>query len=447
LNNNPSFRQQEGVALILSLLLMFVLVILGVAGYNNTHVQERSAGNIRLQTQAFEAASAGANNAINFFDTYRDDGDDDLCGATLHEGWDDPDTPEVEATPWRDMGSVGGATLKQRMYCLADAYPCSEEDEDAGLCTPEDRPVRSQLFVLSRGEVTIDGDVVAQRDVEVRLEVGNPGGGPGDGCTALCFPACDVGTVRFPNSNAFQVDGNGQPAITAGCPAAATEITAAIRNNRIGNYHGGISSADPGSPWDSVTDVNQFRQNLRASATAAQAAGTCQATCLATGSPTFSNNGNTSYGTTGDPQITYIEGNASFGGNISGAGILVVNGNLTWNGTPAFKGLILVLGGTFNVIGGGRGGDHGGSVVLLNATGAVGDVFGAANADFTGGGNALYRFDCTALWAAHALLDDAGQGMWSPECDVGSQNVYQAGPPELVIASWRENLGWREVAE
>ncbi len=181
MNSNPSFRQQKGVALILSLLLMFVLVILGVAGYNSTHVQERSAGNIRLQTLAFEAASAGANNAINFFDTYRDDGDDDLCGATGHEGWDDPDTPEVEATQWRDMGSVGGATLKQRMYCLADVYPCSAADETAGLCTTEDRPVRSQLFVLSRGEVTVDGDVVAQRDVEVRLEVGNPGGGPGDG--------------------------------------------------------------------------------------------------------------------------------------------------------------------------------------------------------------------------------------------------------------------------
>lgn len=444
MNRSKSNKQQKGLALILSLLLMFVLVILGVAGYNNTHVQERSAGNIRLQTVAFEAASAGANNAINYFDDHRDDGDvpDQLCGATGHAGWYDAGT--VEATGWVDMGTVGGATLSQRMYCLADAYPCSAVDEAAGLCTPLDRPVRSQLFVLSRGEVTIDGDVVAQRDVEVRLEVGNPGGGPGDGCTAICFPACDLGTVEFPTSNAFQVDGNGQPAITAGCPEAADEIIDAIRANRIGNYFGGIEFAGPGSPWDSPAKVELFRLNLLAAATFAQGEGTCQTACTLGGgllSGPFVDNGNSSYGSVGDPQITYVEGDAEFGGGISGAGILVVNGNLNWNGTPNFQGLILVLGGTFEVIGGGTGGDHAGSVVLLNTDGIS---FGEVNADFTGGGTALYKFDCNAMWAAWDLLDGAGKALWSPECNVGPETVFEAGPPEIVIASWRENLGWRE---
>lgn len=442
MNGIVSKHKQQGVALVLSLLLLFVLVVLGVAGFSNTHIQERSAGNARLQTLAFEAASAGANNAINFFDANQDLGADELCGATGHEGWED-------ATEWVSMGSVGSdaqsATLRQRLYCLADVYPCSAEEEDDGLCTSEDRPPRSQLFVHSRGEVTIDGDVVAQRDVEVRLEVGNPGGGPGDGCTAICFPECNIGNVSFPTSNAFQVDGNGEPAITAGCQSAADEIRAAIRNNRIGNYDGGIEFASPGAPWDSVSDVEAFRANLQATAIAAQAAGTCQSSCYSAGA--LNNNGNTAYGTVGDPQITYINGNASFGGSISGAGMLVVNGNLSWNGTPNFDGLIVVLGGTFNVVGGGTGGDFGGSLVLLNATGAIGDEFGAANANFTGGGTALYRFDCSALWAAHDLLNEAGQEMWSPECDVGPANVFQAGPDELVIASWRENIGWREIAD
>lgn len=451
MNRNPLFKQQKGVALILSLLLMFVLVILGVAGYNNTHVQERSAGNIRLQTQAFEAASAGANNAINFFDTHKDDADvpDQLCGATGHAGWYDPGTGDMEATGWVNMGTVGDATLSQRMYCLADAYPCSAVDEAAGLCTPLDRPVRSQMFVLSRGEVAIAGDVVAQRDVEVRLEVGNPGGGLGDGCTAICFPACDLGTVEFPTSNSFEVDGNGLPAITAGCPAAANEITAAIRRNRIGNYYGGIEFASPGSPWDSPAKVELFRLNLLAAAAAAQGAGTCQTACMLSGGllgDPFVDNGNSDYGSVGDPQITYVEGDAEFGGGISGAGILVVNGNLTWNGTPNFQGLILVLGGTFEVIGGGTGGDHAGSVVLLNTNGVLGG-FGEVNADFTGGGTALYKFDCNAMWAAWELLDASGQTMWSPECDVGPATVFQAGPPEMVIASWRENIGWREIAD
>jgi len=104
-----------------------------------------------------------------------------------------------------------------------------------------------------------------------------------------------------------------------------------------------------------------------------------------------------------------------------------------------------VLGGTFESIGGGTGGDHAGSVVLLNIH--AGADFGEVNADFTGGGTALYKFDCNAMWAAHALLNEAGQGMWSPECDAGPENVFQAGPLEIVIASWRENIGWREIAD
>jgi hypothetical protein len=434
-----SIRKQEGLALILALLLMFVLVILGVTGFSNTHVQERSAKNAHTQTIAFEAASAGANNAINFFDANHDLGPDEDCGATGHEGWEDP-------TDWVDMGSVGGASLKQRMYCLADAYPCSAEEEDEGLCTSEDRPARSQLFVLSRGEVTIDNKVVAQRDIEVRLEVGS-NGAAGDGCAALCFPSCEMGPLDFPTSNAFRVDGDGGPAITAGCQSAADDIRDAIRDNRIGNYIGGIASASPGSPWDSVSDTEQFRLNLLAAAQLAQGAGTCQTGCYlapVTGN-TVVDNGNTSYGSVADPQITYVAGNADFGGNITGAGILVVNGDLIWNGTPKFEGLIIVLGGDYIVDGGGTGGNHAGSVVILNALGAVGEEFGEATFDNTGGGTAEYNFDCTALWAAWDLLNPSGQDMWSPECDTGPANPYQAGPEELVIASWRENVGWRDI--
>ncbi|HET6564087.1 MAG TPA: PilX N-terminal domain-containing pilus assembly protein, partial [Xanthomonadales bacterium] len=359
MNYKSNIHKQQGVALILSLLLLFVLVILGVAGFSNTHMQERSAGNALLQTMAFEAASAGANDAINFFDANRESGDDVDCGATGHTGWANP---TAWGAPVEVKSGDHRATYRSRMYCLADTYPCLEADEDAGLCTSEDRPVRSQLFVLSRGEVwSPDDNVIAQRDVEVRLEVGNPGGGPGDGCTAICFPGCEMGDLAFPTSNSFQVDGNGEPAITAGCQSAADAITGAIRANRIGNYYGGIESVSPGSPWDDVNTVEQFRQNLESAAIAAQGAGTCQGPCYlsgADGAP-FVDNGNTTYGTVGDPQITYVEGDVEMGGNISGAGIFVVNGNLNWNGTPDFKGLILVLGGTYEVIGGGTGGDHG----------------------------------------------------------------------------------------
>lgn len=431
-------NSQKGVALILSLLLLFVLVILGVSGFNNTHVQERGAGNARLQAVAFEAASAGANNAINFFKDLdgRPADPDQLCGSSEHLGWMDAEGKPLP-TAWVNLGNVGGATLQQRLYCLADEFPCSELEVG---CVAGQRPPRSQLFVQSRGEVlATDGKVVAQRDVEVRLEIGRDTGAS-EGCGAICFPACEIGTMEFGSSNEFQVDGNGNPAITTGCEAGADIVRdAAIEVGRYGNYLGGIEYTPPGAPWSDPLLVEQFRQNLYDTALNAPA-DTCQQTCFSAGNLTL--NGNRTLGTPGDPQVTYINGNADFGGNISGAGILVVKGNLHWGGTPKFDGLILVLGGSFDFNGGGGGGDHGGSVVLLNTNGVS---FSPVNFTFNGGGNALYKFDCGKLKAAReTLLNEAGQGMWSPECEFGPQNPYEATPDELIIASWRENIGWRE---
>lgn len=433
MKNQIHLSQQRGVALIVGLLLLFVLTILGVAAFNNAFTQERSAGNARLQSLAFEAAAAGAVNAINFFDTHRDIGEDQLCGAANHIGWENP-------TAWVDMGTIGGVALSQRMYCLADEYPCTSGETgcDVGEML---RPPRSQLFVLSRGQHPA-GSI---RDVEVRLALGRNGGGAGDGCGALCFPGCSSSDLNFPKSNAFRVDGEDGYAITGGCPGMAADITDAIKSNRIDNYVGGIGATDPGSPWNDPALVEAFRLNLKAEAQAAEAAGTCQTACYFDG--THSDNGNADYGSSGDPQITYIEGDLHFGGNISGAGVIVVNGNLFWNGTPNFQGLIIVLGGTYYVDGGGKGGDHAGSVVIINTMDApdTGELFGASTFDNNGGGTAEYNYNCETLKAIHSdLLNSEAQGLWNPECNSGPQTVFEAGPTEMIIASWRENIGWRE---
>ena len=433
MNRTSQFFLQSGIALILSLLLLFLLTLIGVASFGNASLQERMASNARTQTMAFEAAAAGAVGAIDFFEDNRELGADQLCGSSDHEGWADP-------TAWVDRGQVGVAVLSQRMYCLADVYSCEDDDADCGV-----RPPRSQLFVLSRGEVLSGEQVVATRDIEVRLAVGSTWAA-GDGCGALCFPGCESGTLNFPTSNAFQVDGAGGPAITAGCQGFADDIRAGIRDNRIGNYIGGIAATDPGSPWDDPDAVEAFRANIAASALAAQLALECPVGpggCYhGTG---VTDNGNTTYGTVAAPQITYINGDASMGGNISGAGIMLVNGNLSWSGTPNFQGLLIVLGGTYTIGGGGHGGDQQGSVVILNAPGGSPAAdYGEINFDVTGGGTAEFAFNCGALWAAQSLLDGEGQSMWSPECDTGPQNPYEAGPDELIIASWRENVGWRE---
>ncbi len=51
-------------------------------------------------------------------------------------------------------------------------------------------------------------------------------------------------------------------------------------------------------------------------------------------------NGGT-FGTYASPQITLINGDATFNGNATGSGILVVNGDLTIRGTFEFKGIVI----------------------------------------------------------------------------------------------------------
>jgi hypothetical protein len=467
---------QSGVALILSLILLFVLTLVAVASFSSSNVQERAAGNVRLQTMAFEAAAAGANNAIEFFMTNAvDHAPDLLCGASNHEGWYDGDGNPI-LSPWIPMTyDVDGVDLKQRMYCLADQYPCSSGEP--GCVGGVVRAPRSQLFVLSRGEVVSDGTVVAYREVEVRIDRGK-NTWELEGCGAICFAACDYlldrhddPAIDFPSSNVFQVDGGGGPAVTASAdcdpapdPSLLNAILGDIKDSRLGNYDGGIHEQNPGEPWNDPDKTDAFRAaveteaaiepNLLIDASFDDSLGVFDE-----GSGVYEDNGNTVYGTVDEPIVTYVKGDLEFGGGISGAGIMMVEGNIAWNGTPDYKGLIVSLGGTYTIDGGGLGGNHAGSVVVVNNNrphpidGPCGDTcpdFGGISWLNTGGGTAEYNWDCDALTAAFALvahLDPDGLSEtnpigWGFDCDRGPPTLFEA-PGDLVVASWRENLGWR----
>lgn len=472
----------NGAVLVVGLLLLLVITIVAVASMANTHMQERMAGNAHTQALAFEVASGGVPGSLAFFETNQ--GSVPGC-ASSSATWNDP-TP-VEATVDAPT-QIGPHTvsLTRQLYCV--------DAEATGR-------VRPQYFVLNTGEVLSGGSVIARRSIEVRFLEGPPPGGPD--CGAICFPSCDPenDSYAFPNSNAYQVDGNGNPAITTACPET---VRASIRNNRIGNYDGGIGSFDDENPlvwpWDSPGSINQFRlaildamgagsydaapnnvfnvdNTTSPSGGVTSLAGVTQAVRTdvdadgnrapitdTNGNPinytwefieptpgqTFLDAGSTTYGTPDNPQITYIAGNADMRGTVSGAGILIVEGTLDWAGTPPFQGLILVLGGGFAVNGGGQGGNFAGSLAVVNIwesytgydkVGApvdyVRDEFGPINVDFTGGGTALYRYDCDAL---ADLSTDLQLGGWDPQCGAGA-----GGNEEISarIASWRESLGWR----
>lgn len=458
---------QRGAVLAIGLLLLLMITIVAVASMSSTQMQERMAGNARTQALAFQVASAGASDSLDFFfDTISlDPNSVPLTSCVAPADWTTAIGHTVVTSP-DDIGPHR-VRLTQQLYCLQ-------------------APIRPQYFVLSTGEVLAGATTIARRAIEVRIER------PGDpDCGALCFLGCDPDNpneYRFPTSNSFLVDGDTNPAITTPEQCRA-ELRNAIRDNRIGNYLGGISGyTEPlPPPWSTTETVDEFRKQLL---TTMGAVGTASETefgidhTLSTwgvgvtsditdagGSPvttadgvtyksqfiepaggTFSDSGNTEYGTPESPQITYIAGNADIAGTVSGAGILVVEGNLEWSGTPPFEGLILVLGGQFKVSGGGTGGNFAGSLVVVNiwanhdplvdpyigynkGTDYLSDEFGKVALDFRGGGTAFYGYDCGRL---KGLSDDLALSPWNPQC-----GADDGGADEERIASWRENIGSR----
>jgi hypothetical protein len=106
-------------------------------------------------------------------------------------------------------------------------------------------------------------------------------------------------------------------------------------------------------------------------------------------------------GTTANPQITYVNGDFNMG-NSSGAGVLVVTGNLNINGTGSFTGLVLVIGqGTMIVKGGGNGTFYG-SVFVANTNDRNSPfsqlaTLGSPSLQWSGGGgNGIYYNSCWA---------------------------------------------------
>lgn len=112
-----SFRQQQGVALIVSLMLLVVLAIIGISGLSNTSLEERMSQNFQHSTIAFEAAESAigkvifagdAGNGVASEYPFYDQANDPLYAAAVAGIGD---TSTVKTYNMDPYGHLGGATL------------------------------------------------------------------------------------------------------------------------------------------------------------------------------------------------------------------------------------------------------------------------------------------------------------------------------------------------
>jgi hypothetical protein len=158
------------------------------------------------------------------------------------------------------------------------------------------------------------------------------------------------------------------PAVAEADAADAAADILAVQGppNRQGNYTGCLAAASCttasgyGSP--SIVDGSAAGTNQLTGLWSSTSLLNKMVASLANGADVTINcaigtacSGTAPYGTSANPQITYVNGDFNFGNN-SGAGVLVVTGTLNMQGSASYNGLILVIGqGIINVSGGGNG--------------------------------------------------------------------------------------------
>jgi len=73
--SNPQRRKQSGVTLVITLILMVLITVIGIASLRTTSLEEKMAANMQQSTRAFESAESGIRKAVsdvNNFSVYND---------------------------------------------------------------------------------------------------------------------------------------------------------------------------------------------------------------------------------------------------------------------------------------------------------------------------------------------------------------------------------------
>lgn len=378
------------MALVVGVILLFGATLIAIFTADPVRTEQQVAGNEYRSFQALNAAEAGLGYVQSIFISYDVDNLD--CGPHL-------------LGPDNNRGSF--------RILQIDGLACNDYDPPVDVAAIG--YVTLDIEVEGRSD---DGSAIRQMSQSVFLM--DFGEGASEGSLA---PLNFAGDVNFdaPNSNSFQVDGSGGPAISLQDAANRDAVVNAIAEvGRADNYDGPISDGGFGDPWDNPNSLNDFVTAIESEAN------------LISGD--HSVGGNSSL-----DGVNVVDGNMEFSGNAGGSGVLVVKGGLTTSGTPQFDGLIIVLGGSYTVTGGGSGGLEG-SMFVSNLIGNNGNYeYGETSFQSSGGGTADFSYNFSALNAARDLLSQQARDLWHLEDPTGPSgpNIYGAGLQTGIIAgSW-----------
>jgi hypothetical protein len=219
--------------------------------------------------------------------------------------------------------------------------------------------------------------------------------------TSNAFRSCGqdgvscAGSATYPPQNGTICPPRGDEPAVGGFDTASTSlITTAVNDNHPGNYTGSpLNVANVGTALGAggMNTVQGLTALVNQVAAAANPANTY------TNTSTLANPG-----TVAAPVINVVTGDLNIT-NLTGAGILLVEGNVSFSGRPNYDGVILVIGkGQVDMSGGGNG-VLDGAMLVANLYDSSNRLLtsgppGAPNITFSGGGNMTIQYD--SCWVA-----------------------------------------------
>jgi PilX N-terminal len=382
-------RDERGFTLFSAFLLLVLLLTLGTASLVYSTLELRSSTHYETGNQALYAAEAGLIHALGTMNS---------TGVV--------DFQNDVASRW---ATVFGSDVKS---------------------TPADSDVQYQVTVAANpadptnlGTLTATGTapLQARRIIRVALRKGGFAGGPG----ALYLAADDVSSTF--NGSSFLVDGNDYginglqtgnkivPGIATRNDGVTDEVVDSLNNNQKQQVLGQGFSMNPLTPsvlttgGPSVDDLDRIISEVLSTSGVAT-----------TSTNRF--NGNDSFGSIAAPQITHMTaGDVRLNGNAMGAGILIVDGSLTINGTLDFWGWIIVRGDT-----------------VINAQQTIYDdgtyTYASGNATILG---SLWTGDLQVRVGGHARVNYCDTCLQLVDSITNPNNLV---PRPMVVSSWQEVL-------
>ena len=355
-------KEEKGIVLVLAMLMLLVLTLIGISALNTGTHDILISGNERASVQAFYAAEAGIN---EFMGRFRD-------GATNPITDSDQSNPNwkllLAKNPGKGATKIGYGSGSQNSPSLQNQLDFGVEIkhkvDGGGVVSVNNFPV---YIVKSYGFTTDGGNKVIEVEIRKKPNLDPP--------AALYAenPVNIKGSSTYLQGNDLCGGANNKPGIVTTLPSSdpnAVDVSGGPTISGTPNIQYSGQNLDLQGAINYLKNDANFKYNYTDNVTLAG---------NHWGTPTYVNT-TTPLAYTGNMNIVYfnMQGNKTIklSGGTTGAGILIVDGNLELNGGFTWYGIVIVRG-ALDYTGGGEKNITGGIVAGETATIEI-DVAGNA---------------------------------------------------------------------